>query len=223
MSFATPPAARARPSTVSLASTLLFVAAGLEVISVVLQLLYANKIAEGTKRVYEEAGVQMSSTTGVGIGSTITVIFGFIIIVVLVLLGYLVGRGNQVARVLTWVVGGLALCCGVFALGAALFQSALWEAARDTNSSLPTWDRYKEIVYADVPGWYEPVTTILGILLVIAIALPIILLALPSSHPYFRKEQQQWEPPVPGASPGYPPQDPPLPGSGQGGYPPPNV
>ncbi|WP_433611881.1 hypothetical protein ACQP2P_45600 [Dactylosporangium sp. CA-139114] len=221
MSFAVPAGPRARPSTVSLASTLLFAAAGLEVIQVVLSLLYAGKIAEGTKKVYEDAGLNTSATTTTGIGSSIGVIFGFIIIVILVLLGYYVSRGNQVARVLTWVVGGIALCCGVLNVGSVLLAKTFWDAARKNSPELPTWDRYQELVYSAVPGWYQPVTTVLSILIIIAVAVPIVLLALPASHPYFRKEQPQWEPPVPGnGGPGGFPPPPPGPG-GPGGYPPP--
>jgi len=142
MSFAVPAGPRARPSTVSLASTLLFVAAGIEVISVVLALLYAGKIADATKQVYEDAGVPVSSTAGLGLGSTIAVVFGFIIIVIVVLLGYFVSRGSQVGRILTWVFGGIALCCSVLAVGSTLFAHTFWDQARKTNTQLPDWDRY---------------------------------------------------------------------------------
>ncbi|WP_432982430.1 hypothetical protein [Dactylosporangium sp. CA-233914] len=203
MSFAAPaPAPRARPTTVTLAAFALFGAAAIEVISVVIALLYAGKIAENTKRLYEEAGLSTSSNAGLGIGSSVGALFGFIFIVILVVLGYLVSRGNQVGRVLTWVLGGLLLCCSVVGLGGTLFAKTFWEAGRKSNSRLPDWDRYQDVVYSGIPGWYQPVTTVLSVLLVIAILLSIILLALPSSHPYFRKEPQQWEPPLPG-QPGF--------------------
>ncbi|GAA3449314.1 hypothetical protein [Dactylosporangium matsuzakiense] len=222
MSFAVPAGPRARPSTVSLASTLLFVAAGLEVISVVLSLLYAGKIAENTKKIYEDAGVQANANASTSIGSTVGVVFGFLIVVILVLLGYFVSRGNQVARILTWVVGGIALCCSVIGLGASLLTQTFWDAGRRTYGELPTWDSAKEAMYAGIPGWYEPVSTILGILIVLAIAVPIILLALPASHPYFRKQEAQWEPPVPGSGgPGGFPGQPGEPGQpGAPGWPP---
>lgn len=202
MSYTVPsPAPRARPSTVRLAVTLLYAAAVLEVINVILTLLYASKIADATKRVYEQAGVK----AGASLGPIVDVIVGFVIVVILVLLGYFVGRGNQVARILTWVVGGIAFCCSILALGSALFQESLWDQARKTNPQLPTWDEYQKIVYTDVPGWYRPVTTVVSILLLLAIIVPIVLLALPASHPYFRKQQQEWEPPVPGQDfPGHP-------------------
>ncbi|HTJ39151.1 MAG TPA: hypothetical protein VL738_38490 [Dactylosporangium sp.] len=224
MSFAVPaPAPRARPSTVSLAATLLFVAAGVEVISVILSLLYAQKIADGTKRVYDQAGVTNGSNAGLAIGSTVEVIVGFVIIVILVVLGYLVSRGNQVGRVLTWVFGGIAFCCSLAGLGSALFASALWDQARKQTPELPTWSEYQKIVYADVPGWYMPLSTVLSIVLILSILVTIVLLALPASHPYFRKPQQEWEPPVPPGPGGFPGQ-PGQPGEpGQPGYGPPTA
>ncbi|MEV6932343.1 hypothetical protein AB0M46_48720 [Dactylosporangium sp. NPDC051485] len=203
MSFAVPAGApRARPSTVSLAVVLLFAAAAIEVISVILSLLYAQKIADATKQIYDRAGMQ-SSNAGLTIGTTIEVVVGFIIVAILVLLGFFVGRGSQVARILTWVFGGIAFCCSLFAVGSTLFTQTFWDQARKTNANLPTYAEYERIVYAQVPGWYRPVTTVLGILLIIAILLPIILLALPASHPYFRKQQAEWEPPAPGSGPGF--------------------
>ncbi|MGI5246246.1 hypothetical protein [Dactylosporangium sp. CA-139066] len=206
MSFSVPaPAPRARPSTVSLAATLLFVAAGIEVISVIFSLLYAQKIADGTKRVYDQAGMANGGNAGLAVGSTVGVVIGFIIIVILVVLGYLVSRGNQVGRVLTWVFGGIALCCSVIGLSTTLAASAIWDQARKTNPQLPSWDEYQRIAYADVPGWYMPLSTVLSIVLILAILVTIILLALPASHPYFRKPQQEWEPPVPPSGGGFPP------------------
>jgi hypothetical protein len=223
VSYAAPaPAPRARPTTVHLAMILLFVAAGLEVINVVISLLYAQKIADGTQKVYDQAGVS-ASNAGMTIGSSIAVVVGFVIVVVLVLLGYFIGRGNQVARILTWVVGGIAFCCSIVGLGSTLFAQTFWDQARKASPELPTWDEYQDIVYSEVPGWYQPVTTILAILLIVAILVPIILLALPSSHPYFRKAQAEWEPPVPPSAggPGFPPGQPGQPG--QPGYGPPSA
>ena len=233
MSFAVPAQpARTRPAIVSAAAFSLFALAAFEVITVVLALLYAGKIEEGTKKALENTGQGSAGTSpGVAAGSTVAVIFGFIIIVIAVVLGYLVSRGNQVGRVLTWVLGGIVLCCSVVGVGFTLAASTFWQAARDQDPTLPTWDQYQADVYSAVPSWYQPLTTVLGILGIIAIALPIILLMLPAAHPFFRKQLAEWEPPTPGypgqsgqpGSPGQPGQPgepgyPPAPGPG--GYPP---
>jgi hypothetical protein len=202
MSFAVPaPAPRARPSTVSLAVNLFYVAAGIELLNVILGLAYAGALEKGAKKAVEGTA-QAGNPTG-GVSGAITIVIGLLIVVLLVLLAIFVGRGKQVARVLAWVLGGIALCCTIAVGGLSLAGETFWNQARNNDPSLPTWDRYNELLYSEVPGWYRPVTTILGILLVLAILVPIVLLALPSSHPYFRKVEPEWEPPVPG-DPGYP-------------------
>src|SRR6185436_7231411 len=64
-----------------------------------------------------------------------------------------------------------------------------------------------------LPSWYQPVTMTVTVIILIAILATIILLALPASNAFFRKQPaaQGWDPSVP--YPTYPP-------AGQPGYPP---
>jgi hypothetical protein len=209
MAFADPASGpRARPSTVNLAVYLLYAAAGIELINVVIGLAYAGAIADGTKKANEANKV---ADTGFGaVGGAASLVIGVVITAVLVLLAIYVGKGKQIARIFAWIVGGLAACCGFALFGLTLGAKSLYEAGRDQNPDMIPYDQYNDLVYADVPGWVQPVTTVLGILLVLALVGALILLALPASHPYFRKVEPQWEPPVPGAGgdpgyPGYPP------------------
>lgn len=209
MAFADPASGpRARPSTVNLAVYLLYAAAALELINVIIGVAYAGALADGAKKAVAGTSLESSGNTQ-GLTGTITLIFGVLIIVVLVLLAVFVGKGKQVARILTWVFGGLATCCTLGGLVFTLFAETFWEQQRKQNPDLPTWKVYNERLYSEVPSWYQPATTVLGLLLIVAILAAIVLLALPASHPYFRKVEQQWEPPVPGLGdqgyPGYPP------------------
>ncbi|MDG6101324.1 hypothetical protein Daura_51085 [Dactylosporangium aurantiacum] len=213
MAFADPASGpRARPSTVNLAVYLLYAAAGIELINIILSLAYAGALADGAKKAVAGTS-QENAGLGQGATGTITVVIGVLIIVLLGLLAVYVGKGKQVARILTWVLGGIAACCTLGAFGFSLAGESLWEQARKDDPALPTWDRYNELLYSEVPGWYQPVTTLLSVLLILAILAAMVLLALPASHPYFRKVEQQWEPPVPGTGdPGYPPPPPPASG-----------
>jgi hypothetical protein len=207
MAFADPaPAPRARPSTVNLAVNLLYAAAGLEVINIIVGLLYAGKIADNAKNAVKGTSQENAGLSAAATG-TISLVVGVLIVVLLVLLALYVGKGKQVARILTWVLGGLAVCCLGSAFALTPLSSAGWDAARKNDPDLPTWDRYNEMLYEGIPGWYQPLTVVLGVLLVLLILGAIILLALPASHPYFRKVEPQWEPPVPGGSsdPNWPP------------------
>jgi hypothetical protein len=239
MAFTAPtPAPRVRPGTVTVAVILLYVAAVLEVVNVIIAIATYGDFKDAYAKAY--AGTSLEGQAG---SATITVIasvvIGLILAVIFVVLAILDGRGNRVGRLLTWIFGGIALCClgSSFALGA--FGKSAYDNSRKTNPDLPSYDQLQQDIRDALPSWYTPVTTILGILVLAAIIVAIILLALPASHPYFRKaEEAQWEPPVPppsgpsgpsygqsyGPSYGAPPNEEPPPQGppGPAGPPPPN-
>ena len=55
-----------------------------------------------------------------------------------------------------------------------------------------------------LPSWYEPLSTVLTVISLLAILGAVILLALPASNAYFRKAQPAWDPNQSLAVPGYP-------------------
>ena len=205
MAFAAPspaPAPRVRPGTVNIAVILLYVAAALEVISAILAIMTYGDFKNAYEKAYAGTSLEGqagSATITLGVGVAIALVLAVIFLV----LGVLNGRGNRVGRILTWVFGGLALCClgSSFTLG-AIGKSA-YDANRKNNPDLPSYDQLQNTIKDELPSWYTPVTTTLSVLVLIMIVVVIILLALPASHPYFRKAADvQWEPPVP------PPPDP---------------
>jgi hypothetical protein len=223
---APPPAPRVRPGTVTVAVILLYVAAVLEVVAAVVAIATYGDFKDAYAKAY--AGTAMEGQAGSAAVTVIgAVVIALLLAVIFLVLAILDGRGNRVARILTWIFGGIALCCvgSSFALG-ALGKSA-YDANRKTNPDLPSYDQLQADIKDALPSWYTPVTTTLAIVVLAAVIVVIVLLALPASHPYFRKaEQQQWEPPVPppsGSSYGSPPSQEPPPGPpGPSGPPPPN-
>lgn len=203
MAYAAPtPAPRTRPGTVAVAVILLYVAAALEVISAIIAIATYGDFKNAYEKAY--AGTSLQGQTGTAtITVVVGVIIGLLLAAIFVVLGVLNSKGNRIGRILTWVFGGLALCClgSTFALG-ALGKSA-YDASRKTNPDLPTYDQFQNTINSELPSWYTPVTTTLGIVVLLAIIAVIILLALPASNGYFRKtEAPQWEPPLPPASSG---------------------
>jgi hypothetical protein len=101
-----------------------------------------------------------------------------------------------VARIITWVVLGISLCCnGLGLLGAAAGGML---SAPESSSGIDQQELQRRIEDA-VPGWYNPVTySLLGLSILASLA-GVILLALPAANAYFRKVEQIWEPPLPGA------------------------
>jgi len=76
MSFAVPePARRAQPSTVSLAVKLLYAAAAIELLNVIISLAYAGKIADGAKKALEGTS-QANSNPGGVVGSAVGAVIG---------------------------------------------------------------------------------------------------------------------------------------------------
>ncbi len=129
--YAQPPAPRTRPAVVTVSSYLLYVAAAVSLISAVLSLTQLGTIT----RVYRDA---YAGTSGEGAEavvvatSVIGVVFNILFAVGLVILAVFNNRGRQGARITTWVVGGLSLCCsGLGVAGTALTLAA--QAAMGTS------------------------------------------------------------------------------------------
>ncbi|MER7460335.1 hypothetical protein [Micromonospora sp. NPDC126480] len=219
------PPARVRPSVVTISSYLLIFYAILSVLSLIVGLSTMGTIMD----VYRDAfaGTEAEGAEGVAVfmvvaGSVVSLLFA----VGLVVLAMLNNRGRNVARIVTWVVGGIALCCSGLGLAGTALGGTM---GGDTSGNVPSQDEINRRLDEALPSWYEPVSLLLTVLGIIALLTALILLALPKANEFFRKPQQQWEPPVPGAAyPAYPstpgqpgyPQTPGYPSTpGEPGYP----
>ncbi|MEV1142590.1 hypothetical protein [Micromonospora sp. NPDC049799] len=218
--------ARVRPAVVTISSYLLIFYAVLSVLSLIVALSTLSKIQDVYRDAFAgtdaEGAESVATIAGIG-GGVISLLFA----VGLVVLALLNMRGKNGARITTWVVGGIAVCC----TGVGLAGSAVGNSLGGQNTgNVPSQDEINRRLDEALPSWYEPVTTLLAVLGILSLLAALILLALPKANEFFRKPQQAWEPPVPGATyPGYPqtsgdpgyPQTPGQPGYPQApGYPP---
>ena len=195
-----PPAAKQRPTTVTVATYLLFLTAGMQVVSAIVSFAVIGsfrdawaKALEGVDGAEEAASVMSTTTTAALVGAgVIAALFA----VAYVLLGVFVGRGSNGARITTWVLAGLAACCNGFGVTGSMSGRGGFTGTGGGDINGRTADEVARAFEEALPGWYQPVTTLLSLVaLVLAVAV-IILLALPSSHPYFRKpEPLLWQPP----------------------------
>ncbi|KOX15116.1 hypothetical protein ADK66_01785 [Micromonospora sp. NRRL B-16802] len=224
--------ARQRPSVVTISSYLLFLFLACQVISLILSLstlgksrdvlrdAYAGSTAEGADQV---ADVFFAF----GLGSSILVL---LLAVVLGVLAIFNNQGRNAARITTWIVGGIMVCC----VGGTLLTGVAgnFTTTGDTSGDMPSGEEIQRRLDEALPSWITPVSVLLGIVSLLALLAALILLALPKANEFFRKPAVGWEPPTPGTSyPGYPqasgqpgyPQAPGQPGypqgSGQPGYP----
>lgn len=228
VSYTVPPAAadpRQRPGTVTAASYLLYVVSAVQVLSALVALGTLSAQRRAVEKAYADYPDLKDTVSNVTVGAVIGgAVIGLLLAAGFVTLGVLNGRGKNVARIITWVIGGLAVCClgGGLALGAS-GASNFGGGGNTTNAPDP--QDVQNAVNAELPSWSSGVTTLLGVIGLVAVLAAIILLLLPSSNAFFRK-------PDPGlAIPGYPgepayptyPTDPGYPGGApppSGGLPP---
>jgi xanthine/uracil permease len=215
MSYAVAPAPgpKVRPGSVRTASILLYVSAVLLLIVAAVSFVPVGEMQKIVKEIYaDDPQTQQAASVGQTIGIVVTGIIYVLIAVGLVVLGVFVGKGKQPARIITWVVSGLAvLCLGCGLAGSAVSNSLSGLGGADARSE----ELLKRIQEA-TPAWVHATSLTLQIVTLIAMIAVIILLALPGSNDYFRKEQQVWVPPTtPTTWPGdstLPPPPPPAPG-----------
>jgi hypothetical protein len=197
------PAGKSRPATVTAASALLFVCAAIELASLVLSLIQIGPVTSVLKNEFANVPgadtAQLAATWGAIGGAVIAALFAIGNIV----LAMLVRNGKNPARIVTWVLGGIAVLC----YGCSLGSSALTSSLNGIATSTPETEQMQKRILEVVPGWARAASVTATVILLIAFLGVIILLALPASNAFFRKEQEVWVPPT-------------YPGGGTGGLPP---
>jgi hypothetical protein len=197
--FATPPppapASRIRPATVSAATWLLLLTAAILATSAVLAFTQVGTFADVYREAY--AGTDLEDAAGLaGAGPVVGGIVNLLFAVGFVLLALFNRRGSNPARVVTWVLGGIALCC----TGGSLALTGLTSSIRMDTGDGPDPAEIDRMLEDALPDWYPPVSLTLTVVALLALVLALILLALPPSNAFFRKPAQAFQPP-----PGYPP------------------
>jgi hypothetical protein len=218
----TSPAAAARPGSVTISSYLLYLYAALGLIGVIIGLSVIGTTSDVYREAYEGTSAE-GTEAFVTVTSVIVAVVGLLFAVAFVVLAIFNNRGKNASRIVTWVLGGISLCCsGVSLAGSAFTNSMNFDTG---ESDVPDASEVQRRVEDALPGWYTPVSITIAVISLLALLVALILLALPPSNEFFRKPAPAWEPPVPGgAYPAYPPATaapspgaPPAPGTG---YPP---
>ncbi|MFU8872363.1 hypothetical protein [Micromonospora sp. SL4-19] len=207
---------RARPGVVTTSSWLLIFVAAIQVVNLILTLSTIGTVRDVLKDAYSGTAAEQAGEVAyaVGIGGAVLTLLLAAGLVVLALLN---NRGKNGARITTWVLGGILLCC----TGGGLVNTAAGSltSSGSTSGNMPSNEEIQRRLEDALPSWYSPTATLLGVLALLALLVALILLALPKSNEFFRKQQPTWEPPVPGGTyPPYPPTPgyPPVPGQHPG-------
>lgn len=188
---------------------LLWVTAAISLITGLLTISTVGDTIDVYGELYE--GTAAEGTEGVLVGASVfAVVINLLFAAGLAILGIFNNRGRNGARITTWILGGIALCCSGFGLaGTALTNSMDLGSSTTTGAAAgPSPDEVQAALDRALPSWYQPVSTILSVITLLCILGAIILLALPASNAFFRKPAAGgWDPnqqmPYPG-QPGYP-------------------
>lgn len=181
------PAERVRPAVVTASSGLLVFLVVLLVLSSVLGVVAYN---DDVRRAVEELSNDQSGGISPGLQQTMSVVTSVAFAVILLVLAALNLRGNQVSRIVTWVLGGIGVVCCACSLFFQGATGAILGAADETAK-----EAYERVVDA-FPSWYMPASITISILSVLVLLAALILLALPAANEYFRKPAPpEWTPP----------------------------
>jgi hypothetical protein len=191
------PGANPRPGTVTVSSLLIYVSAVALLISAAVSVYTFAAMPSGyLEDAYRDAGLDrtLAESTAVITQASIYVVAVLyaLLAVFFVVLGLLVNKGKQWARITTWVLGGIGLCCIGFGL---MFQSVGGGFNTGTANGIDQ-DLLNERMLAAQPSWATTVGTGLSVVLLLSMLAAIILLALPPSNAFFRKPAPVWTPPA---------------------------
>ncbi len=193
------PGGKVRPAVVTAASALLYLVAGIEVISLVLEVLSFSPTLAAYDDVYAGDSTLDTMKTVAQVTLIVTLAVTVLFAAGIAALGMLISKGKNPARIVTWVVAGLGVLCFGCALGLGSYVSSL-NAGADAKSQV-----LQKQIEGSIPSWQSAVSTGLGIVVLLALVAVVILLALPAANEFFRKEQEVWVPPTDPGLAGFPP------------------
>jgi ABC-type uncharacterized transport system permease subunit len=186
-----------RPGVVSAAVALLYMVAALQLVSVGLSALTIAPIRDVYTRAYAGTDAEQFMSTSITIGLIAGIVIGVAFAVGYVVLAIFDGRGKNPARIVTWVIAGLGVLCYGCSLASQSLGNAFSSFGRNANqSNLPDPNEVAKQVQDAVPAWQSTLATVDTLVFLVALVAVIILLALPASNAFFRKESEVWVPPT---------------------------
>ncbi|WP_030156164.1 hypothetical protein [Glycomyces sp. NRRL B-16210] len=190
-----PAAAKTRPGAVTVAVWLQILLAVFVIAQAVTGLLYG---ADAQAAAEAELDAQGYSLSDLPEGTTfefggIALIGPVVAALLLIVLALLNGAGKRPARVITWIVQPLVLLCGGFLAFSQLLAADLLQAGIEATGGPEDLDAAAlfDAVFGAYPAWAGIVDYGLFALATVGSLLVIVLLAVPASNAFFRKETPQ--------------------------------
>jgi hypothetical protein len=195
------PGAKPRPGTVTLASALLYLCGAIQLISIIPAFMAIAPVRSVIEEEFAGDPNADTALTATTIAIVIGVIFAVVIGVGAIVLGALIRRGKNPARIVTWVVAGIGVLC----MGCGLAGSALQDSLTSVGAANAESAEIQQRILDATPGWTTVWENVTNVIVLVALVAVIILLAVPASNEFFRKEQEVWVPPTDPGQPPYPP------------------
>jgi hypothetical protein len=177
-----------RPATVTAAAYMLIGVAVLLVANAIISFATLSTVIDATKKAYagiKNADQMTTAAQAAGVGFAI---FYVVVAAGFVVLALFNMRGANPARIVTWVLGGLAVLCFGCGLAGTAASSALTTGSNQTVNGVDMAAAAKQVKDA-LPSWLQPTQLSIGIINLLLVILVIILLALPASNAFFRKNR----------------------------------
>jgi hypothetical protein len=202
---------RPRPATVTTAAAVMILMGVAGLVNAVVGLVAVGGVVDRFRDAAAATGASDSDIDGLARVAWGTVVAGAVLAVLFaaLLIALAVGnlQGRKGARIATWIVSGLGLFCGCCGLLAVVSQSALsWNISTDAR----TEDLTQALTDA-YPGWWIGLNGVVSAGQALGYLVVALLLALPASHPYFRRRADPAAPAPHANTPILPTAPPPLP------------
>jgi hypothetical protein len=192
---AAPAEPKRRPAVVTVAGWLLYLAAASQVVSAVVTVTQLGATRQAYTKVL--AGTSLGAATDLSVATVaVQAAVNLVFAIGYVVVAILNGRGKNPARIVTWVIAGLATCLAGCRLASAAI--ALGGLGANGGNGAPSGQEIQKALDDSLPGWYQPLLTVGEIISLVAVVAAVVLLALPIANDFFRKTPTPgWEPPLP--------------------------
>lgn len=196
--FAAPPKPP-RPGVVSAAGYLQFAVFGFALLNAIIGYLVARAIIPDLTDALMTEGAP-SNADAEDFANLLAISMGVVYFCLLIwpaafaLLGIWTLRGVNGVRITTWILGGIAVLCGLFSVLTSGLQSSL-ASTNTTGGGEYAWAENVDI-NALMPGWFEAYSIVSNIVSTGMYAAVVILLLLPKAHEYFRPARPQIQPQI---------------------------
>jgi hypothetical protein len=164
------------------------------IILAVVDVSQSGKVADAYEAAYRGTGDEDAMRVGVIAASVGTAAARALFGIGFIVLAIFNNSGKNPARITTWVLAGLGVCCGtIFLIGSA--ASSTFNFDSEGRGNRPDPEDVQRQVNDALPSWYNPVVITLGLVALLVLLAVIILLALPPANEFFRKPPAVWQPP----------------------------